>query len=257
MTIHDLAWLHDPSHFTRRGVSFFDRGLDLALREADLIVCPSTATLDDCRKQGFEEARLRMVPMGVSSSPADDASVSAARSKYGLKNDYALWTGTIEPRKNLPRLLDAFRQLDTDADLVLAGPEGWNEDLEAAVGPVKDRVRILGFVPHADLTALYRGARVFCFPSLSEGFGLPVLEAMAQGTPVVTSLGTSTEEVAGDAGVLVDPRDPASIRDGIASVLQDQSLARKLSDAARLRAALYPWDRTAEGLEAAYREAAA
>lgn len=256
VTIHDLAWLHDRSHFTRRGISLFDRGLELARQDADLVVCPSRATLEDCRGHGLEEDRLRLVPMGVSSTIAPPGSVARARQRYGLGKDYILWTGTIEPRKNLGRLLQAFEELDSDVDLVLAGPKGWNEDLREKVSRAGERVKLLGFVPHEDLAPLYAGARLFCFPSLFEGFGLPVLEAMAQGTPVVTSSGTSTEEVAEGAGVLVDPRDPASIGEGMARVLEDRSLADELAGAGRRRAAEYPWSRTAELLAEVYREAA-
>jgi glycosyltransferase involved in cell wall biosynthesis len=123
---------------------------------------------------------------------------------------------------------------------------------------VRDRVHVLGFVPDADLRALYGGADVFCYPSLREGFGFPVLEAMVQGTPVVTSAGTSTEELAaGGAAVLVDPTDAASIADGIRSVLADPACAAGLVDAGRRRAAEHTWDRTAELVEAAYAEAGA
>jgi glycosyltransferase involved in cell wall biosynthesis len=137
---------------------------------------------------------------------------------------------------------------------VLVGPKGWGEDLEALIGEAGTAVRAIGFVPRDDLEALYAGARLFCFPSLLEGFGLPVLEAMSQGTPVVTSRGTSTEELAGDAALLVDPRDPSSIADAIASVLDDGALHARLSEAGPARAAGYSWDNTAELVVSAYRE---
>jgi glycosyltransferase involved in cell wall biosynthesis len=155
-----------------------------------------------------------------------------------------LWTGTLQPRKNLPRLLAAFETLGRDIDLALVGPTGWDE--EVRIGP---RVRRLGFVPADDLRALYAGAKVFCFPSLMEGFGLPVLEAMAQRTPVVTSLGTSTEELARDAGVAVDPRDTGSIAAGIERALGDDG---RLAGAGRARAAEYTWSRTADLVLDAY-----
>jgi glycosyltransferase involved in cell wall biosynthesis len=255
VTVHDLAFLNDPSHFTRRGLRFFDRALRLVRDQADLIVCPSEATLHDCIKNGLDERRLRLVPMGVEMEVADEDAVRSIRARYGLDRPYVMWTGTIEPRKNLPRLLEAFSRLDTDRDLVLVGPKGWNEDLGALVRGSADRVKALGFVPYPDLGPLYAGADVFCFPSLFEGFGLPVLEAMSQGTAVVTSRKTSTEEIAGDAGVLVEPTDVASIAEGLGSLLEDDSRRAELAQAGRERAAAYTWDATAAMLSEVYREA--
>ncbi|MFP5351565.1 MAG: glycosyltransferase family 4 protein [Actinomycetota bacterium] len=257
MTVHDLAFLHEPDHFTNRGMRFFRRGLELALAEADHVMCPSDATRRDCEKAGFAPDKLHVIPLGVEPRPVDEQAVAAVRHRYDLNGDFVLWTGTIEPRKNLPRLLEAFRSLDTDLQLALAGPKGWNEDIEDQVRALGARVRPLGFVPHDDLGALYAAARAFCFPSLLEGFGFPVLEAMAQGTPVITSRGTSTEEIVGTAGVLVDPLDTTSIAEGMRSVLEDGSLAEKLGEAGRERASTYTWHATAQALEKLYRKAAA
>ncbi|MDQ3956846.1 MAG: glycosyltransferase family 4 protein [Actinomycetota bacterium] len=254
VTIHDLAWLADPGNFTRRGVRFFRRGLDLARADADLVLCPSEATRGDCLRHGFEAGRVRVVPLGVDVRPAAPADVERVARRYGLARPYVLWTGTIEPRKNLPGLLRAYRSLGADLDLVLAGPRGWNEDLDALVGEDRERVRVLGFVPADDLPGLYAGAALFCFPSFMEGFGFPVLEAMAQGTPVVTSRGTSTEEVAGGAAVLVDPSDASSIAAGMQELIDDGGRAAALRDAGRARAAEYGWERTARMLVEAYEE---
>lgn len=256
VTVHDLAWLHAPEHFTARGRRFFSRGLELAVKDADLVLCPSTATLEDCREHGFSAERLRVVPLGVESRPVGRAEVQRARDRFGLTRPYILWTGTIEPRKNLDGLLQAYRRLSVDLDLVLVGPKGWNQDLDRLVSST-DGVRALGFVPVQDIDALYAGATVFCFPSLLEGFGFPVLEAMAQGTPVVTSAGTSTEELAGEAAVLVEPRDPESIADGIRRLLDDADLARTLAEAGTKRVARFTWERTAELLCEVYAEVAA
>ena len=124
---------------------------------------------------------------------------------------YLLFVGTVEPRKNLRGLVEAVAQLDEPLPLVVAGAEGWGDVAIPSLGDV----RFIGFVPAPDLDGLYAGAEVFCYPSEREGYGLPVLEAMAQGTPVVTSRGTATEETAGGAAVLVDPLDPADIARGI------------------------------------------
>ena len=256
VTIHDLAWRHDRTHFTPHGVRFFERGLALTQAEANLVLCPSKATLEDCAKAGIERTRLRLVPLGVDVERASEDAVRAVREKYGLR-DYVLWTGTVEPRKNLGRLLEAFAKVSADADLVLVGPKGWNEDLDRLVKPIEDRVKVLGFVPRSDLGPLYGGARLSCFPSLLEGFGFPVLEAMAQGTPVVTSRGTSTEELAGDDAVLVDPLDVDSIAAGIEEILEDGELADRLGAAGPARAARYSWSRTADLLVRAYTEVSA
>ncbi len=160
-----------------------------------------------------------------------------------------LFAGTVEPRKNLDRLVEAFGRLGpVDAELVLVGAEGWADAPEG--------VRHLGFVPRAELDALYAAADVVCYPSLREGFGLPVLEAMVQGAAVVTSSTTSTAEVAGDAGLLVDPMDIDAIAGAIGRLLGDPDLRARLGAAARERAAGFTWERTADLMVAAYRHAA-
>lgn len=255
VTIHDLAWRRWPQMFTPRGVSFFRRGLDLAIAEADLVLCSSEATLRDCFEAGFDETKLRVVPLGVEMVPAEEADVQRALVAYELDRPYVLWTGTIEPRKNLSGLVDAFARLDADLDLVLVGPRGWNEDLDGIAHRVRDRVKMLGFVPASDLGPLYAGAEVFCFPSLLEGFGFPVLEAMSQGTVVVTSRGTSTEELASGAAVLIDPLDAGSIAEGLEQAL-DPSLRARLEPLGRARAASFTWERSAELVASAYEEVA-
>jgi glycosyltransferase involved in cell wall biosynthesis len=256
VTVHDLAWLKRPEHFTARGVRFFNRGLELALEDADLVLCPSEATKRDCVGAGWRPEKVRVVPLGVAVLPATQAAVAEAVARYGLQRPYVLWTGTVEPRKNLQALLDAWAAIDSIHDLVLVGPEGWNEDLDDRIDAAGGGIRRLGFVPQADLAPLYAGADAFCFPSLTEGFGFPVLEAMSQGTPVVTSRGTSTEELGGDAAVLVDPRDTGSIAEGLRSVLEDEALARKLAEAGPERAARYSWATTAENVADVYAEVA-
>jgi glycosyltransferase involved in cell wall biosynthesis len=248
-TIHDLSFLVYPEHFSRAGRRFFGQALRRSRERADLVLCSSRATLEHCAEAGFERSRLRHVPLGVRAPLVLEGDVDEVRGRHGLEGPYVLWTGTIEPRKNLPGLLDAWGRIRTEAELVLVGPRGWNEDVESRPG-----VRTLGFVPWDDLGPLYAGAEAFVFPSLMEGFGLPVLEAMAQGTPVVTSRGTSTEELADDAGVLVDPGNPADIARGLERVLTEPALARELREAGPLRAAEYTWARTADLVIAAYLE---
>jgi glycosyltransferase involved in cell wall biosynthesis len=253
VTIHDLAFLDHPGMFTARGRSFFHRGLELALADADLVICPSHATEKDCLRAGFAADRVRVVPLGVEIVPAGEDAVAQARRRYGLERDYIIWSGTIEPRKNLERLLRAYDALHLEVDLVMVGPEGWNEALSGIASGARPP-KLLGFVPTADLRALYAGARALAWPSLKEGFGFPVLEAMAQGTPVVTSRGTSTEEIAGDASLLVDPTSTAEITAALREVLCDPERARVMSEAGVKRAATFSWDRTAAALTDAYGE---
>jgi glycosyltransferase involved in cell wall biosynthesis len=255
VTVHDLAFLDDPGRSTARGLRFFERAVELARSDADLVCCPSQDTIEACIAHGFDPVRLRLVPWGVDAEPVAEPEIDRVRDRYRLTGPFVLWTGTIEPRKNLPTLLDAFRRLDRHGvELVLVGPKGWNEDLGTHLGTAAGRVRMLGFVPDDDKRALYAAATVFCMPSLQEGFGLPVLEAMAQGAPVITSAGTATAEVAGDAALLVDPTDVEGLADALVSVLDDPHLAATLSAASTARAAMFPWSRTAELLDDAFRE---
>ena len=255
LTVHDLAYLHDRGNFSRRGVSFFLAALDRAMAEADLVLCSSDATRRDALAAGFDSARLRVVPLGVRAERTAPEMVAALRRRLGLARDYVAFVGTPEPRKNLAALIEAFGRLDrTDLDLVVAGPDGWGIDLDALSRPLGDRIRRVGMLPAVDRDALMAGAEALCYPSLFEGFGLPVLEAMAQGTPVVTSAGIATEEAAGAAAVLVDPHCVASIADGLASVVDDPAKAAWLREAGLARAAAMSWQRTADLTVAAYRE---
>lgn len=260
VTVNDLVFVHHPELFTRRGVAFFRRAIELTERDASLVICPSKATIADCEREGFDAQRLRLVPYGVELDQATGADIARARERYGIKGRYLLWLGTIEPRKNLPRLLKAFAQVSGDVKLVLAGSEGWSEDLERLAGSQGERVQRLGFVDERDKAALYAGADAFCLPSLLEGFGLPVLEALAQGTPVVTSAGTSTEELVaagpdgGPAGLVVDPQDVGAIAESLQSIVDDSDRRAELGAAARRRAETYTWERTAAGLSCAYAE---
>lgn len=246
-TLHDVAWRHRPDHFTRHGVRIFERSLAEVRRRAELVLCPSTVTMLDAERAGIGTDRLRLVPWGVEAAPVHESHVARVRSEHGLAKDYLLFVGTVEPRKNLRRLVEALERTECDLPLVVAGSLGWGD---SGVEP-SSRVQFIGFVPEADLPALYVGAAAFCYPSEREGFGMPVLEAMSYGTPVVTSIGTSTEEVAGGAAVLVDPFDVDDIARGV-----DEAIARRaeLSQWGLRQAARRHWSETARLTIEAYRE---
>lgn len=250
VTLHDLAFLHDPSQFTKHGVRVFRRSLAEIKRRADLVLCCSQATMDDCVAAGIDADRLRLVPLGVETERASTDEIARVRALYRLPEQYLLFVGTLEPRKNLRGLVAALEHLPDAPPLVVAGADGWGDN---GLSDAAADVRFLGFVAAEDLAGLYGGASVFCYPSEREGYGLPVLEAMAQGTPVVTSRGTATEETAGNAAVLVDPMDPADIARGI----DDAGRRRNELGAKGLaRAQRRSWASSASLTAAAYRELA-
>jgi glycosyltransferase involved in cell wall biosynthesis len=249
VTVHDLAFVHDPAKFSRQGIRTMNRSLDAIIRRADLVICSSEATRSDCEAAGIQADRIRLVPLGVDVVAVSDTDVERVRRRYLLPEEFVLFVGTIEPRKNLARLAEAMRRPDMPGPLVVAGADGWGD-----VGIVDHGDTLfLGFVPDADLAPLYAAATVFAYPSEREGFGLPVAEAMAQGAAVVTSAGTSTEEVAGGAAVLVEPLDVDDIARGIVEAADRRS---ELGTAARRRAGELTWQRSAALTLAVYRELA-
>ena len=251
-TIHDLSWRHRPDWATRRGRRLAESWLNDA-RRADRVVCPSEATRRDLAAAGFDEDRLTVVPLGVEPFEVDPERPAALRAARGIDGPFVLWVGTLEPRKNLPALAQAMQRIP-GVPLVVVGPTGWRADPEAILGPLGDRAHLVGPVDEADKQAWYAAADVFCYPSLLEGFGLPVAEAMARGTPVVTASGTATEEVAAGAALVVDPTDPVALADAIASVLADQDLSARLAEAGRRRAAELTWPAAARATADVYRE---
>lgn len=261
-TVHDTWFLSHPDHYTKHSAAVLKRGFELARRHARLIMCPSMTTIEACRTAGIESDRLRLVPWGVRARPVGDEEAARIVRRYGIERPYVLYTGTVEHRKNVIRLLEAFERLERhDLDIVFAGPRGWgppawNERLEVAITRLGRRSKMLGAVPPRDLDSLCAKAAVVVYPSLGEGFGFPILYAMVQGTPVVTSSGTATEEVAGDAALVVDPLDVDAIADAIDRAIGDRALARTLVDAGRRRAGTFTWERSARLAADIYAEAA-
>jgi glycosyltransferase involved in cell wall biosynthesis len=250
VTVHDLAFLRAPAAFTRHGVGVMLRSLEQIRRRADVVVCPSQATMADVEASGIGADRLRLVPLGVDATAAAADEIDRVRARHDLPPAFVLFLGTVEPRKNLGRLALAIARLDDPLPLVIAGVDGWGGVVDALSAAHVD-ARFLGFVDDGDLPGLYAAASVFAYPSLWEGFGLPVAEAMAQGTPVITSAGTSTAEVAGGAAVLVDPLDVDDIARGLVAALADRD---RLRVAGRARAAELTWDAAADATRAVYAE---
>ena len=248
VTVHDLANLRYPEFFPRRGNAVFHRSLRAIRKRADRVIVSSRATYDDCITAGLERERLRLVPLGVRVVTPSPEETSRVLGALGVPASFVLFVGTIEPRKNLGRLIEAVMSDSTLPPLVVAGATGWGDSARSVD---TERVRFVGHVGDDELRVLYRSAMAFVYPSLWEGFGLPILEAMAQGTPVVTSRGTSTEEVAGGAAVLVDPHESSSIVDGIAEALRNRDAWAVRSHA---RAREMSWDAAARATAAVYDE---
>lgn len=226
-TVHDLFPLTHPHLLSARGAGMMAAGLE-AIRERAAKVLVSTRNVaDQCLRAGFEAARIEIAPFGVTPVDVDDSDVAGVRRRYGITGPYVLFVGTHEPRKNLGLLLESLVELnDPGLSLVIAGPDGWDSQsagsVYASVDEVPSPVVRLGYVPSRDLPALQRGAVAFCYPSLAEGFGLPVLEAMAAGAVVITTRDTAMAEVAGDAAMLVDPHDPVELAATIRHALSDE-----------------------------------
>ena len=255
-TVHDLGFLDSPQHLSRRGKSFFPRAWAGVKAQATTIVCPSSVVADDCVRHGIDAERIRVIPWGVSDPIcASDEQADRIRRRLELPERFVLWVGTLEPRKNLTGLVEAMRNLDDDVCLVAVGPKGWELSVNEIFAPLEGRIYRLGWVDDETLSGLYRAATVFVFPSHLEGFGLPVLEAMAHGTPVVTSRGTATEEAAGGAALLVDPSDPSSLTQVVKQVLYDTGLQTTLRESGLLQAQKRSWSASVESYRQVFQEA--
>lgn len=256
VTVHDLFPLTRPDWFTRRGVRLMTRALLRIRDRADAVVVPSAVVAADCEAHGFDPARLHVVPWGSQPVSVAPDAIAAVRARHGLQGPYVLFVGTVEPRKGLPVLADAMARVGrADLTLVVAGPAGWGPDAAPHLAAVPGPVVRTGFpLPVAELDALRAGAAACCVPSWAEGFGLPALEAMAAGAPLVTSAGTALAEVADDAALLVAPGRADQLADALRRLLDDAALADELRAAGPIRAASFTWEATAQATAAVYRE---
>ncbi|HVO43393.1 MAG TPA: glycosyltransferase family 1 protein [Aggregatilineales bacterium] len=256
VTIHDLGYRFFPTAHPPSELRYLDATTRYSARRAARILADSRATQRDLTEQyGVDPAKIRVVYPGVEGlQRADQAHIAAVRRKYGIPGDYLLFLGTLQPRKNLGRLIDAFLSCNlTGFSLVLAGKRGWlfEEAIPALRLDQRSRVIIPGYVADDDIAALYSGATAFTFPSLYEGFGFPVLEAMRCGTPVLCSTTSSLPELAGDAALLVDPLDQDAIAAGIARLVSHPALRADLVTRGYQQTQRFTWARAAqETLEA-------
>jgi len=240
-TIHDLTcWLMPEVH-TPGNVKADREFADNILRRAEGLIAVSENTRQDAiRLLGIAPELIRTIHSGIAESYYDAAPTRRAR-------PYALYVGTIEPRKNLNRLLDAWALLKpslcAEFDLLIAGPRGWNSDQTFA--RIEREAVYLGYVPEEELPGLIAGATVFVYPSLYEGFGFPVAQAMAAGTPVLTSNNSCLPEIVGDAAILVDPKSRAEIAASLTRMLETESLLASLAAHGRKRAELFHWEKCA------------
>jgi glycosyltransferase involved in cell wall biosynthesis len=264
VSIHDLTFVHHPELCTADTLAY--PGLiRRALRRGATVHTGSAFVAAEIADEfGVDVGAVVVVPYGTRPLPADEPGTDAAAGQVlAGSGHYVLAVGTVEPRKDLPTLVGAFDRVAAarpDLALVLAGPDGWGAEALVEViadSPHRDRIRRLGWVDEGQRAALLRGAAVYAYPSIYEGFGLPPLEAMAAGTPVVTSTAGSLPEVVGDAALTIAPGDADALADAIGRLLDDDGLVEDLRERGRRRAANFTWDVTAAGLVATYRRLAA
>ena len=262
--IHDLLPLKFPAEYPRLRI-FFEKVLPRILRKSAGVIACSMSTKKDCvESYGLDPDRVYVVHEGFSSAyfpGGRELAVKRVRERHGME-EYFLYVGSILPHKNVAGLLDAFALASkkVSSSLVIAGRKNrpfFPELAKRADGlGVRDRVRFLDYVPAGELPDLYRAASAFVFPSLYEGFGLQILEAMASGTPVISSRLSSLPEVAGDAACLVDPRDSGELGGAMARVISDHAWRKELIGKGRERAKGFSWEKAAKETLAVLEKAA-
>lgn len=265
LTVHDLSFVRVPDSADPRLKSFLDSVVPRSVRLAGHVLADSMATkVDLLELYGVSADKVSVLLSGVQGRFFDQLGVlvlMTTRNKYSIRDTpYVLSVGTVQPRKNYSRLIQAIaaiRSRGCDVDLVIAGGKGWLEDeiyqsMEAS--GIKNHIHFTGFVDEADLPGLYQGAVCLAFPSLYEGFGLPVLEAMASRIPVVTSNVSSLPEVAGDAAILINPYDVDEIAEALWTVIHDETLRKSLTDRGLMRARQFTWEKSARQLLQIYKD---
>ncbi|MCU1467754.1 MAG: glycosyltransferase [Actinomycetia bacterium] len=262
VAMHDLTFFDHPEWHERSKVVYFRRMIAAAAHRADVIVTGSNDAAEGLRTRFQLRGEIVVIHHGVDhgrfAPTLDDTSDLALLARHGVARPYIAFASTIEPRKDVPTLVRAFARIAVahpDLQLVLAGGDGWGvAEARAAIEKSGVATRILrpGYVDNATLAALFRRAEVIAYPSLVEGFGMPALEALASGTPLVTTSGSALEEVVGDAALLVPPADPDSLARALATVLDDAPVAARLRAAGPARAATFTWARSIDAHVEAY-----
>lgn len=263
LTVHDLSFFRNSGWFRPGRAMYYRWGAARSVRLASRVVADSTATADDLIQfLGVGPKLIDMVPLGIGAAfcPQDAPAIQAVREAFNLPERYFLYAGTIEPRKNVAQIVRAWERIadGSDAPLVIAGRDGWKtSDVYDAIRQSNHQSRIhrTGFVDDEQLPALLSGALAFVWPSLCEGFGLPPLEAMACGAPVITSNLSSLPEIVGDAALTLDPTDITALADAMLRVAKDDALRRDLRQAGLDRARQFTWNRTAQMTLESYRAA--
>lgn len=262
VTIHDLGYRHFPSAHTRRQRHYLDASTRWSLHAATAVICVSRATADDVMRIYSTPAdRLHVVYEAPTLERRPDAAGAAVPPAAG-GGSHGLYVGTIQPRKNLERVIAAFDRISArvEWDLLLVGKPGWKSApifARAAASASAARIHLPGYLPAEALAEHYQRARFFCFPSLFEGFGLPVLDAQLQGVPVLTSNNSSLPEIAGDAAILVDPTDVDAIADAMLRLSRDEELRRRLIAAGYENVKRFSWEKAAAETMAVLTQAAA
>ncbi len=253
LTVHDLSFLRNPAWFRSDRAAYYRRAVGHSARLAARVIADSHATAADvCELLRIPVDHVDVIPLGVGETfrVASQEQRATVRAWYKLPETFFLYVGTIEPRKNLMSVIEAWNRIAAKCpqDLVIAGRDGWKVKpvrTAAALSPYASRIHFPGFVAHEDLPALLSAADVFVWPSLCEGFGLPPLESMACGTPVVTSNVSSLPEVVGDAALQVDPSNTEALADAMLNAATDTTLRASLKERGVARAATFTWERTA------------
>ncbi len=267
VTIHDLVPHFFPELVPKKHLLFFRLFMKRVAHTADVIITDSDHSKHDIIQYlKVPDEKIRVIYLGYQQQYhriQEQYRISEILARYRIRQPYLLFVGVIEPKKNLERLVEAYALLQKDAaipqetQLVIAGGEGWcSERLYQKVRDFELDQHIVfpGYIPDEHLPALYSGAEVFVFPSIYEGFGLPVLEAMSCGVPVVTSQVSSLPEIVGKAGLLIDPHQPETIASGILNVLSDRQLQEQMRDNGYRQAQKFSWERTAQETYQVYRE---